>query len=52
MRQPLAGALQQAPRIHVDPQLYTPVPLRPGAAGWFPEHSKAWIGWGVPRYGF
>ena len=52
VRQPLAAALHTAPRIHVQPQLYTPPPLRRDAAGYFPEWGKAWIGWGIPRYGF
>jgi hypothetical protein len=34
----------------VDPDLWTPPPLRQGAVGWNPEWGKVWQWWGVPRY--
>ena len=34
----------------VDPNLWTPPPLRQGAEGWNPEWGKVWQWWGVPRY--
>lgn len=33
----------------VDPNLWTPPPLRQGATGWNPEWGKVWQWWGVPR---
>lgn len=40
-----------APRIsHVPRELYMPPPLRRGAVGWFPEHSKIWEKYGIARY--
>lgn len=39
-----------APEAKVDPIVYTPPALRPGCAGWYPEHGKAWENWGVPAY--
>eukprot|EP00884_Botryococcus_braunii_P022692 jgi/Botrbrau1/9106/Bobra.0305s0013.1 len=38
------------PMAHVDPAMYIPPALRPGAAGWFPEYGKAWENWCVPAY--
>lgn len=39
-----------APRAGVDPAVYTPPSLRPGARGWFFESGKAQTRWGVPLY--
>lgn len=39
-----------APRARVDPAVYVPPALRPGARGWFFESGKAWLRWGVPLY--
>lgn len=39
-----------APRVRVDPDVYNPPWLRPGAAGWHPEVGKAWVRWGVPAF--
>lgn len=44
-------AVHAAGRVRgVDPDLWTPPPLRQGAAGWNPEWGKVWQWWGVPRY--
>lgn len=43
---------EAAPRMELDPMLYVPPPLRPGAEGWYLEWGKTWQGWGAPRYGF
>lgn len=43
--------LEAAPRVELDPDLFVPLPLRPGAEGWYLEWGKAWQGWGVARYG-
>lgn len=40
----------EAPRTEIDPQVYVPPALRPGARGWFFEVGKAWVRWGVPLY--
>jgi hypothetical protein len=37
-----------APRTEIDPAVYLPPCLRPGAAGWFFEVGKAWVRWGSP----
>ncbi|KAK9817083.1 hypothetical protein WJX72_009273 [[Myrmecia] bisecta] len=39
-----------APHATVDPMIYTPPALRPGAYGWYPEYGKAWEYWGAPTY--
>ncbi|KAL0050236.1 hypothetical protein WJX82_006955 [Trebouxia sp. C0006] len=41
-----------APRADVDPLVYMPPALRPGAAGWYPEYGKAWEAWGAPTYSY
>lgn len=51
LAKPPIATVREAPRCEVDPLLYTPPALRPGGKGWFPEHSKAWLGWGAPREG-
>jgi Calcium-dependent channel, 7TM region, putative phosphate len=44
-------AVHAAGRVEaVDPALWTPPPLREGAAGWSPEWGKTWAWWGIPRY--
>jgi len=44
-------AVHAAGRVSsVDPDLWTPPPLRHGASGWNPEWGKVWQWWGVPRY--
>lgn len=49
-RQTPLTAVHRAGRGAVDPEVYTPPPLRPGAVGWSPEWGKVWAWWGVPRY--
>ncbi|CAL5219786.1 g1691 [Coccomyxa viridis] len=39
-----------APAATVDPSVYLPPALRPGAAGWYPEYGKAWEHWNAPTY--
>jgi len=44
-------AVHKAGRVEtVDPDLWTPPPLRAGAEGWNPEWGKVWQWWGIPRY--
>ena len=44
-------AVHKAGRVAgVDPDLWTPPPLRQGASGWNPEWGKVWQWWGIPRY--
>ena len=40
-----------APTVELDPRLYIAPPLRKQCVGWYPEWGKAWLGYGVPRYG-
>ena len=49
LRRPLETAFD-APPAYVEPIVYTPPALRPGAAGWWPEYGKAWTNWMVPAY--
>ena len=43
--------LESAPRVQLDPALYTPPPLRQGAEGWHLQWGRCWQGWGAPAYG-
>jgi len=44
-------AVHKAGRVDsVDPDLWTPAPLREGAQGWHPQWGVVWQYWGVPRY--
>lgn len=44
-------AVHKAGRVEsVDPNLWTPAPLRPGATGWNPQWGRVWHWWGVPMY--
>ena len=44
-------AVHKAGRVEsVDPDIWTPPPLRLGAEGWNPQWGLCWTFWGVPRY--
>ena len=47
---PLMAVHKAGKVVSVDPDLWTPPPLRQGAVGWNPEWGKVWQWWGVPRY--
>ena len=43
------AALEAAPRVNLDPELFVAPPLRERARGWFLEWGKAWEFFGAPR---
>jgi hypothetical protein len=44
--------LEAIPRANLDLEQFMPPSLRDDQEGWFLENSKAWQGWGAPRYGY
>ena len=44
------NAAMAAPRVLLDPAVYTQPALRPGAYGWSPEAGVVWFKYGVPKY--
>ncbi|KAG2489475.1 hypothetical protein HYH03_012111 [Edaphochlamys debaryana] len=47
---PLSLVAREPVGAAVDPLVYTPPALRPGAIGWYPEQGKVWEKHGVPRH--
>jgi hypothetical protein len=39
-----------APAAHIPREMYLPPPMRRGAVGWFPECTKIWEKYGLPRF--
>ncbi|PNH06577.1 hypothetical protein TSOC_007019 [Tetrabaena socialis] len=38
------------PPAWLDPLVYMPPALRPGAVGWYPEQGKVWEKYGIPKH--
>ncbi|KAG2489474.1 hypothetical protein HYH03_012110 [Edaphochlamys debaryana] len=47
---PLSLVAREPVGAAVDPLVYTPPALRPGAIGWYPEQGKVWEKYGIPRH--
>lgn len=47
---PLCMGLAAPCGCGIDPAVYLPPALRPGALGWYPEVGKVWEKYNVPKY--
>eukprot|EP00198_Chlamydomonas_reinhardtii_P010247 XP_001699584.1 ERD4-related membrane protein [Chlamydomonas reinhardtii] len=47
---PLTLVAREPLGVRVDPLVYMPPALRPGALGWYPEQGKVWEKYGIPKH--
>ncbi|KAG2426751.1 hypothetical protein HXX76_012808 [Chlamydomonas incerta] len=47
---PLSLVAREPLGVRVDPLVYMPPQLRPGALGWYPEQGKVWEKYGIPKH--